>query len=160
MKVFVMDPGKCTGCRLCELACSFHREGSFNREASAIRVESNEDLALNVPISCMQCGKAPCIRACVAGALSRDNATNAVLVDPDRCILCKACMIACPFGCVTLALRGGSPRIVLCDLCSGDPQCVSVCRVQAISFVDRSKVNRKKRMETWARVVANPREEA
>jgi carbon-monoxide dehydrogenase iron sulfur subunit len=155
MKVFLMDPEKCTGCRLCELSCSLTRYGAFNRELSAIRVESNEDLSLHVPVSCMQCREAPCIRACVAGALRRDSGTGAVLVDADRCILCKACAVACPFGCVSLVRWKDDPRIGICDLCSGEPQCVSVCRSQAIAYVDEGKVNRKKRMEDYERVFHN-----
>ena len=151
MKVFMMDPEKCTGCHLCELSCSFTRYRAFNRELSAIRVESNENLALNVPVACMQCREAPCIRSCVAGALGRDTNTNAILVDADRCILCKACAAACPFGCVSLVRWKDAPRIGICDLCSGEPQCVSVCRSQAITYVDEGKVNKKKRMEDFER---------
>ncbi len=151
MKVFMVDPEKCTGCRLCELACSFARYKAFNRELSAIRVESYEDRALNVPVACLQCREAPCVRACVTGALGRDLGTNAILVDADRCILCKACAAACPFGCVSLIRWKDAPRIGICDLCAGEPRCVEACRSQAITFVDEGKINRKKRTENTRR---------
>ena len=152
MKVFTLDIERCTGCRLCELACSFKKHGVFNRELSDIRVETREELALNVPIRCMQCDDPPCVHACVARALHKEEKTGAVLLERDRCILCKACIAACPFGCISLIESDGALRISLCDLCSGHPECVGLCRSGAIAYEDGKKINRKKRALTFARV--------
>ena len=160
MKIFMMDPEKCTGCRLCELSCSFAKHNVFNRELSNIRIEADEDMALNVPIKCMQCDSSPCIRACVTRALHKDENTGAVLLDADRCILCKACVIACPFGCVSLISPGSALQISICDLCSGRPACAGVCYSGAISYVDEKNVNRKKRESTFRKVVSPESREA
>lgn len=125
----------------------------FNRELSDIRVEAREDLALNVPIRCMQCDEAPCVKACVAQALYKDEKTGAVLLESDRCFLCKACVIACPFGCISLRSRYGALQISLCDLCSGQPECIGMCRSGAISYEDEKNINRKKRELTFSRMI-------
>lgn len=124
----------------------------FNRELSDIRVEAREELALNVPIRCMQCDDPPCVKACVAQALYKDEKTGAVLLERDRCFLCKACIIACPFGCISLIRTEGTFRISLCDLCSGQPECIGLCRSGAISYEDEKNINRKKRQITFSRV--------
>ena len=36
-KMLMIYPNKCTGCRNCELACSFEKEESFRPGASRIR---------------------------------------------------------------------------------------------------------------------------
>ncbi|MBA1336557.1 MAG: hypothetical protein HPY66_2992 [Firmicutes bacterium] len=153
MKLFMVNPEKCTGCHLCELACSFNKHGVFNRELSNIRVENDEDRALNVPVKCMQCDDAPCIASCVTRALFKDLETGAVLWDKDRCIRCKACVIACPFGCVSLVRKERSTNISICDLCSGQPKCIEVCREKAIDYVDENRINNKKREKTFYKVL-------
>jgi Fe-S-cluster-containing hydrogenase component 2 len=156
MKVFTLNVQKCTGCRLCELACSFKKHTAFNRELSDIRVESREDLALHVPIRCMQCEDPPCARACLPRALYKDETTGAVLLDGERCILCKACIIACPFGAISLSSKSGALHISLCDLCGGRPECVTLCQSGAISYVDEKSVNRRKRESTFS-LVTHPK---
>jgi Fe-S-cluster-containing hydrogenase component 2 len=152
LKIFTLDIERCTGCRLCELACSFKKHGVFNRELSDIRVETREEIALNVPIRCMQCDDAPCVNACFSQALYKDEKTGAVLLESDRCILCKACVIACPFGCISLIDNDGALRISLCDLCSGQPECIGMCRSGAIAYEDEKNINRKKRELTFSKV--------
>jgi carbon-monoxide dehydrogenase iron sulfur subunit len=153
MKIFTLDPERCTGCRLCELACSFKKHRVFNRELSDIRVETREELALNVPIKCMQCDDPPCVKACFAQALYKDEKTGAVLLASDRCILCKACIVACPFGCISLVSRNGALQISLCDLCSGQPECIGMCRSGAISYEDEKNINKKKMGITFSKLV-------
>jgi len=153
VKYFSIDPEKCTGCHQCELACSFNKHKVFDRHMSNIRVESIEDLHMNVPVKCMQCDDAPCIASCVAGALYKDPVTGAVLWDGDKCIGCKACVIACPFGCVSVIKKGRDTQISICDLCSGDPECVKVCREKAINYVDETRVNKNKRERTLSKIL-------
>lgn len=157
MRFFMIDPEKCTGCHQCELACSFNKHRVFNRELSNIRVESEEDLALNIPVKCMQCEDAPCIVSCVARALYKDPDTGAVLWDENKCIRCKACIIACPFGCISVMKKNREVQISICDLCSGDPECVKVCREKALSYVDENKINKKKRGRMSHKIL-NPKE--
>jgi anaerobic carbon-monoxide dehydrogenase iron sulfur subunit len=152
VKAFVMNPQKCTGCHLCEMACSFHHHGTFSLENANIKVGSDEDRGFHVPTKCMQCEIAYCIKSCVAGALHKDEKTGAVLVDRNKCIGCKACIMACPFGSITLVRKEVALEIHLCNLCEGDPECVKVCRDKALVYVDEKQINREKREKTRYRM--------
>jgi molybdopterin-containing oxidoreductase family iron-sulfur binding subunit len=50
-----------------------------------------------LPLSCQQCENAPCVKVCPVGA-TYHRADGVVMVDSDRCIGCRYCMIACPYG--------------------------------------------------------------
>ncbi|WP_372996475.1 4Fe-4S dicluster domain-containing protein [Lutispora sp.] len=152
MKVFNIEPNKCSGCHLCELVCSFKHYSTFSAEISNIRIESIEDKAFNMPVKCMQCEEAYCIKACVAGALYKDYMTGAVKIDQNKCIGCKACVMACPFGAVNIIRINDRLQISICDLCSGDPECVKVCRGKALTYIEEGKVNARKRSGTLNRI--------
>lgn len=152
MKTFMIKPNQCTGCHLCEMACAYKHHNVFSLEMSNIRIEANEDIAFNVPTKCMQCEKAYCIRSCVAGALIKNEETNAVEVDRSKCIGCKACIMACPFGSIILIKKNKQLQISLCDLCGGDPECVKVCGSRALSYVDPVRMNREKRELVYDRM--------
>lgn len=65
----------CTGCRMCELACSFHHKGVFSPESSSVRVSRNNrtgEIGLSIDATCDLCQreKQPqCIKSCCFGAL-------------------------------------------------------------------------------------------
>ena len=64
-KVLVVDPEKCTRCRICELTCSFTKRGEYNPKKSFIKVISNKDMNVNIPVllaTCDFCGK--CVDSC------------------------------------------------------------------------------------------------
>ena len=50
------------------------------------------------PNRCRHCDPAPCQLACLPGAISRDTQFDTVLIDPDKCINCASCAMACPYG--------------------------------------------------------------
>lgn len=131
-RVLAIDHEKCTSCRLCELVCSERQGGAYRPTHSHIRVAIYAQDALYLPMVCMQCDDAPCIRVCPSGALVRDPETNAVLVVGDRCVGCRMCGLACPFG--VISYWDGKAR--KCDLCGGDPECVRFCAPQALRFED------------------------
>ena len=115
---------RCSGCRLCEIACSIRHEGRIWPEASRIRVFEFAP-AIDVPHLCSQCGDYPCVKACPTQALLIDKETGAVLVDEGKCVLCGECIKACP-GRVP-RIVAGKDSVVICDLCGGEPECVKVC---------------------------------
>lgn len=118
------DYDKCSGCRLCEIACSLKHEGVLWPESSRITVLEYAP-GVAVPHTCLQCPDYPCVKACPTQALYIDSRTGAVLVDAGKCNLCRACINACPVK-VPKVVKG-KEYIVICDLCSGVPECVKAC---------------------------------
>jgi Fe-S-cluster-containing hydrogenase component 2 len=89
--------------------------------------------------------EAPCIAVCPKDALSRDETLGSVKLDYDLCIGCKMCVTACPFG--GMGIDTVTNRVIKCDLCDGDPQCVRFCFPGALQFVEASAVNLRKKRE-------------
>lgn len=139
-KIFV-SATKCSGCRYCEMVCSFRNEGSFNYEASRITIIKEDKLGLDYPIVCHQCDPCPCVEACPVQALEKTK-LGVIEVSKDKCIKCGRCVDACLFGAVKLHPKKVLP--IICDLCDGDPLCVKKCPTAAISFEgSNSKARRK-----------------
>jgi len=128
-----IDPNRCTGCRICEVFCSFKHEAAIYPFKSRIKVVQGDETALFIPTTCRQCEDPKCVAACPTGALSRDPDTGAILVDEDACTGCEACIEACPFGAMALDTERGVAYT--CDLCAGDPECARLCPTGAIQVV-------------------------
>lgn len=144
MKKVYVNEKVCIGCHLCEIYCQLHHAQSddlikvFKKESPRpvprLRVEENGVVSLSV--RCQHCDDAPCVRACLTGALSRDPETSVVTVDEDRCIGCGTCMLVCPVG--VLQLDKKEKKMLKCDLCQGEeiPACVANCPNEALVYVD------------------------
>ena len=133
----IRDYDRCSGCRLCEIACSLKHEGKIWPEASRIRVYELVP-GINIPHLCSQCSDMPCVEACPKNALYRDEKTGAIMVKVEDCIECGLCIEACP-GKVPRIIEG-KKGVLLCDLCGGDPECVKVCNAfgyNALRVVER-----------------------
>jgi len=77
---------------------------------------------------CSQCEEAPCLEACRVGAMSRHDASGAVLIAADQCIGCMLCTKACPWGIPQRHPDGR--KAIKCDLCydrERGPLCVQMC---------------------------------
>ena len=83
------DRDKCTGCMICEFACSAAKEGRFDLELSRIRVLRATPTQLDV-VACLSCRSTPCVKECPRGALSVDEATQTISLDKARCAGCGA----------------------------------------------------------------------
>ncbi|MCD6323879.1 MAG: 4Fe-4S binding protein, partial [Desulfurococcales archaeon] len=68
-----------------------------------------------------------------------DTETNAWLINYGRCIGCRECAYACPFGAINLNMVA---MPIKCDLCGGDPECVKVCPHDALIFGEEDEVIR------------------
>jgi len=147
--ILLVNPDLCTGCRLCEMACSFWHYKEFNPARSRITVVKWEEKGLDIPVVCLQCEDAACVAACPTGALWTHEESGLVMYDANLCIGCKTCITACPFGGVGWDARTGT--IMKCDWCGGEPQCVRICPTGAVQFVRADASSAAKRMKTAER---------
>ncbi|MCK4862819.1 MAG: 4Fe-4S dicluster domain-containing protein [Dehalococcoidales bacterium] len=142
-KVYVKED-VCIGCGLCEVYCRLKHSKSKDlikaykkeipRPLSRLRVDESGIVSLSV--RCQHCDDAPCIRACLTGALSRDPSTSLVMVDEERCIGCGTCTLACPLG--VPKLDTSQKKMVKCDLCQDEelPVCVANCPNEALLYAE------------------------
>ncbi|MGK9175576.1 4Fe-4S binding protein [Yokenella regensburgei] len=143
MNRFIMaDPAKCIGCRTCEVACVVsHQE---NQDCAALspatfsaRIRVVKSGSFTTAVTCHHCEDAPCASVCPVGAIGRVN--GAVYVEQSRCIGCKSCMLACPFGAMEVTLRQSQVQALKCDLClhrEAGPACVEACPTLALQCID------------------------
>jgi carbon-monoxide dehydrogenase iron sulfur subunit len=132
-KVLLIDPDRCCVCGRCQYACSFSKEGSFNLALSRISMVRMSDNVVSSPMVCQHCELPFCTLACPVNAITKDKDTGIVSIDPEICVGCLQCFLACPLGGISI-----SPEHLpfKCDLCGGDPQCVLACEYDAIMYVE------------------------
>ena len=130
-KFVSVDPSKCTGCGICELAC-IQEKGESSPLQSRIRVVRMKPL-FNFALACRSCEDARCVTACPEKALSQSEETGIIMVSDTKCKGCDWCVQACEHGGITISPESG--LAVACDLCGGDPQCVEFCPEEALELV-------------------------
>lgn len=159
--MIIVNYQTCTGCRTCEAVCSsWHNSMNINGKrvpvtaspnSSRIQVHSfNPDA--DIPNMCAMCDDAPCVEACPVPpheetgrrALYRDPETLVIRNDTDRCIACGSCAIACSEYRRGVIRQDESGKPVgMCDLCDGDPQCVTHCPYGALAYVTHRERGRR-----------------
>jgi len=135
MKYLFVDRKHCTGCALCERACSIHHEKGVYRPAlSRIHVVRHKSI-VEIPMICWHCEDAPCVEACPVTpkkAIAKNKETNIIaFTDENLCLgaTCNLCIEACPAR--YLRRHPDTARPLFCDLCGGDPRCVRACEKMA-----------------------------
>lgn len=105
----VIDLDKCGACQACTVACRMENNVNFAGPDQAARgrvITWNEVLVIPeteesgprfVPRPCMHCDNPPCVQVCPVGATYRSD-QGLVLQNYDRCIGCRYCTTACPYG--------------------------------------------------------------
>jgi carbon-monoxide dehydrogenase iron sulfur subunit len=170
MKEVVVHPERCTGCMQCMVACATAHSKSKNLFAAILerplpkpRIHVGAGLYREgFPNRCRHCDPAPCMMACLPGAIYRNEKWQTVLIDPDRCINCASCAMACPFGVIryhedSLAIPD-KVIAVKCDNCVDRqaeeliPACVEVCKCEALTFEQQAGALKRKTDEMARRI--------
>jgi formate dehydrogenase iron-sulfur subunit len=180
----LIDLTRCVGCGRCVRACKAANglewrddQPAVGPDAAlassnwsvvrAVSVEVAEPSALGprrrmerryVRLQCMHCLEPACASACFVKALQKSEA-GPVVYDPNRCVGCRYCMMACPFGVPAFEWDQTFGHIQKCDLCvertsRGLPTaCAEACPEGAIAFGRRADLL----AEAWRRIDADPR---
>lgn len=127
----VINCDNCIGCRSCEVACKNENDIALGEYWNKIFEVGPTGTFPNIeqyylPVQCQQCENPSCVHVCPTGA-SYVNEEGVVLVDKSKCIGCKYCMMACPYG---VRAWNKEERVVeKCTLCQhrDTPKCVGVC---------------------------------
>ena len=137
----VVDLDRCIGCHSCSVACKTEHSvplGGFRTRVRYLERPDRLTLAF-LPLLCMQCQDAPCMKACPTEALSRGE-DGRVEIDKSKCCGNKACIAACPYQAIYIDEATGTAD--KCDFCTHrtelglDPACVSACPTEALRFGD------------------------
>jgi carbon-monoxide dehydrogenase iron sulfur subunit len=148
MKRVLVNEPLCMGCHLCEVYCQVYHSPSrtilkafgknTSRPVPRLRIEERKPVFFT--FSCLHCQEPSCVSACLTGALFRNSATGAVIVDETKCIGCWTCVLACPYGNIRPGIL--NHKAVKCDLCQGAeiPACVLNCPNEALSYEETAEV--------------------
>ena len=126
-----VDISKCTGCRRCEVACSFFHTGKVNNHTARIKVLNLHEVGIDGPVVCVQCKERYCM-LCPEKAITI-NSLDQVIVSPNICTQCGVCEKACPIG----AIEMFNGFAYVCDLCGGRPKCIEACTENAITYASQ-----------------------
>ncbi len=154
----LIDTSKCVGCKECQIACMKSHDLPVNVEASllgptALSIVEMRDISpakdnsniQPVKRQCMHCLNPSCVSACTVGALHK-RPDGRVVYDTERCIGCRYCMYACPFG--VPAFEWGKKLSVMrkCDGCSDRfdkgkiTACAEACAYGALVYGSREDI--------------------
>jgi len=151
-----IDIKKCLACKSCEIACAV--EHSISKDIIGALKEKNRPKKRRsvqgskgtvISIACQNCKLAPCVTACMAGAMFKDEEGH-TFHDEQKCIGCCMCVMVCPFG----VINRGEHIVLKCDFCPDIKDgyaCVKACPTGAL-FVGteeefRKRINDKKAKE-------------
>ena len=168
MNRFIMVNGQeCIGCRACEVACVMAHNGEqhvLSERHFHPRITVLTSATRTSPVTCHHCENAPCAQSCPNGAITQHS--DSVQVNQQKCIGCKACVVACPFGTMDLLVTPlENDRVKAsahkCDLCLERPQgpaCVENCPANVLTLATPAVLENlaKSRRERSARLDAQP----
>jgi Fe-S-cluster-containing dehydrogenase component len=157
----LVDTTRCVGCRACEAACSEANglpepamTGQDAVFAKTRRSTSTSYTFVNrfagsegtptrfVKGQCMHCVDPACASACLVKALEK-TPEGPVVYHQDRCLGCRYCMVACPFGVPAYQYEKALPYVTKCTFCverqqqGQAPACATVCPSGALTFGKR-----------------------
>ncbi len=146
---FYVDLRACIGCKACQIACKDKNDLGPDRVfRRVVEVTGGEwvqrgdawattAFAYYLPTACMHCEAAPCVTVCPTTAMQKRD-DGVVLVDQTKCIGCRYCEWACPYGAPQFnEAKGVMTKCTFCEdlLAQGqNPACVDACVMRAIKF--------------------------
>lgn len=155
---FYYDSSRCSGCKTCQVAC----KDKHNLEVGVLwrrvyEVTSGEWVksgnawindvhAYNMSVSCNHCEDPICVKNCPTTAMHKRK-DGIVLVDEKKCIGCRYCEWACPYGAPQYDEKKGV--MSKCSFCSDyledgkPPACVSACPMRVLDFGELSDLQKK-----------------
>ncbi|MBD3164994.1 4Fe-4S dicluster domain-containing protein [bacterium] len=150
----LVDVTRCTGCERCVDACvqqnrldpakADQDRATLPDGLSANRLTTVQPLGSDhfAKKACMHCLEPSCVSACLVGGLTK-RSDGAVVYDPDKCIGCRYCMLACPFEIPRYQWDRTVPFMAKCELCEektaegGEPACVEACEEGVLKWGQR-----------------------
>ena len=149
----LFDSTRCIGCGACSAACKEANGLPLpieSRTTAYTWTVVEEAHGAKVRRLCFHCEQPTCASVCPVSAL-RKTPEGPVIYDADRCIGCRYCIMACPFGVPKYQWDQPVPIVGKCILCAGRvarglaTACASVCPTGATLFGERPALLREAR---------------
>jgi anaerobic dimethyl sulfoxide reductase subunit B (iron-sulfur subunit) len=159
---FHMDSSACIGCKVCSVSCKdknnlpvgitwrrVYQYGGGGWASHPTRADlkvPNQLFTYSMSVACNHCEKPACTEACPTGAMSKGEG-GVVSVDASKCIGCRYCEWACPYGAPQFDEKAG--KMTKCNFCQEllakgeNPVCVDACVMRAISFGELDELKAK-----------------
>ena len=165
-KGILYDATLCIGCKACEKACADEHHLPYDDAIAGEEKQSEHKFTAVLTRGehfmrrlCMNCQDPTCASVCPVAAL-RKTADGPVVYAASRCIGCRYCMLACPFGVPKYEWDKLVPRVRKCDMCAErvaagkQTACAEICPTGATKFGERDALL----AEARDRIAKNPRQ--
>ena len=155
---FFVNSSVCSGCKTCLMACKDKHDLEQGIKWRRVYEVSGGGwtehggtwlstvFSYNLSMSCNHCDRPVCVEVCPTGAhYKRDD--GIVAIDRERCIGCRYCEWACPYGAPVYHHQAGI--MTKCNLCLDNleqglpPACVAACPMRAIDYGEIGELIRK-----------------
>jgi Fe-S-cluster-containing hydrogenase component 2 len=118
--VMVIDLKRCLGCFGCETHCKLEHDLTLGPRLIRVMQVGPKTVKgrvrnIYIPLLCFHCNPAPCVPPCPTGAIQKRPIDGIVWIEPEKCIGCRQCMQACPFGAIQYDTR--TRKAIKCDFC-------------------------------------------
>ncbi len=162
---YLFDATRCIDCRACMVACSVENNIEMDKTriwvaGVGVKGEFPNLQRATMVYHCMHCEHPDCMSACPVGAYSK-RPDGPVVYNPEKCIGCRYCMNACPFGVPHFDYDKGIVEGAFIDKCTFCPQridvgeepaCVQTCPTDALEYGEREELLKK----AHERIAAHP----
>jgi DMSO reductase iron-sulfur subunit len=140
---WIMDLTRCIGCRSCYVACKAENRTPLRTDWRYV-VERENGTYPNVrrefmSLACNHCDQPACLKSCPVNAITKRASDGVVLLDQEKCIGCRYCVFACPYG--APRIDTDTNKVTKCTMCVHRldaglrPACEATCLTGAITFV-------------------------